>query len=145
MFHGVAARSRRYGVPVTSWTEVINYVRLRYEVLEESDDWLRFRLGTEGERTQQVAVHHLPDVDGSAWVEISSAVGRAGEVDLRRFLELAGAPELGGAAVVDGLALLKHVAPLEDLSIREEFERPLTLLVARADAMEHELTQGDHF
>jgi hypothetical protein len=132
-------------VDVTSWIEVINFVRVRYEVLEETDDWLRFRLGTEGERTQQVSVHHLPDLDGKAWVEISSPVGRADEVDLLRFLELAGAPELGGAAIVDGIALLKHVAPLEDLSIREEFERPLTLLVARADAMEHELTSRDHF
>ncbi|MEV6240429.1 hypothetical protein [Lentzea sp. NPDC051838] len=130
---------------MTSWTEVINYVRVRHEVLEETGDWLRFRLATEGERTQQVAVHHLPDVDGQAWVEISSPVGRADDVDLRRFLELAGSPEIGGAAVVDGLALLKHTAPLEDLSIREEFERPLTLLVARADAIEHELTSGDHF
>ncbi|NKE57358.1 hypothetical protein FXN61_11125 [Lentzea sp. PSKA42] len=130
---------------MTSWIEVINYVRLRYEVLEETDDWLRFRLDTAGERTQQVSVHHLPDLDGSEWVEISSPVGRADEVDLLRFLELAGLPELGGAAVVDGLALLKHVAPLEDLSIRDEFERPLTLLVSRADAMEHELTRRDHF
>ncbi|MDT7784748.1 MAG: hypothetical protein QOF58_3167 [Pseudonocardiales bacterium] len=130
---------------MTSWTEVINYVRLRYEVLEETEDWLRFRLDTEGERTQQVAVHHLPGVDGQAWVEISSPVGRADDVDLRRFLELAGSPEIGGAAVVDGLALLKHTAPLEDLSIREEFERPLTLLVARADTIEHELTSGDQF
>ncbi|NGY60078.1 hypothetical protein G7043_14205 [Lentzea sp. NEAU-D13] len=130
---------------MTSWTEVINYVRVRYEVLEESDEWLRFRLDTAGGRTQQVSVHHLPDTDGQAWVEISSPVGRADEVDLRRFLELAGAPELGGAAVVDGIALLKHVAPLEELSIREEFERPLTLLVSRADVMEHELTENDHF
>jgi hypothetical protein len=130
---------------VTSWIEVINYVRLRYEVLEETDDWLRFRLGTDGERTQQVSVHHLPDLDGTAWVEISSPVGRADEIDLRRLLELAGSPDVGAAAVVDGIALLKHVVPLEDLSVREEFERPLGLLVARADAMEHELTQRDHF
>jgi hypothetical protein len=131
---------------VTSWIEVINHVRLRYEVLEETDDWLRFRLGTEGDRTQQVAVHHLPDVAGTAWLEISSPVGRADEIDLRRLLELAGSPEVGGAAVVDGVALLKHVVPLEDLSVREEFERPLVLLVGRADAIEHELTSGDdHF
>jgi hypothetical protein len=130
---------------VASWIEVINYVRLRHEVLEETEDWLRFRLGTTGERTQQVAVHHLPDLDGTAWVEISSPVGRADDVDLRRFLELAGSPEVGGGAVVDGLALLKHVVPLEDLSVREEFERPLALLVARADAIEHELTENDHF
>lgn len=130
---------------VTSWVEVINYVRLRYEVLEESDAWLRFRLDVDGTRTQQVSVHHLPDLDGTAWVEISSPVGRAADVDLRRFLELAGEPQVGGAAVVDGLALLKHVVPLEDLSVREEFERPLALLVGRADAIEHELTSSDHF
>lgn len=130
---------------MTSWIEVINYVRVRYEVLEETDDWLRFRLGTTGERTQQVAVHHLPDLDGTAWLEISSPVGRADDVDLRRFLELAGAADVGGAAVVDGLALLKHVVPLEDLSVREEFERPLTMLVRRADTIEHELTANDHF
>ncbi|MFS8099685.1 hypothetical protein LFM09_21405 [Lentzea alba] len=130
---------------MTSWTEVINYVRVRHEVLEETGDWLRFRLATAGERTQQVSVHHLPDLDGKAWVEISSPVGRAAEIDLQRLLELCGAPEIGGAAVVDGLALLKHLAPLEDMDIREEFERPLALLVARADAIEHELTSGDDF
>lgn len=128
---------------MTSWVEVINYVRLRYEVLEETDEWLRFRLDLAETRTQQVSVHHLPDLDGTAWLEISSPVGRADAVDLRRLLELAGSPEVGGAAVVDGLALLKHVVPLVDLSVREEFERPLMLLVSRADAIEQELTQGD--
>ncbi|WP_191296393.1 hypothetical protein [Lentzea cavernae] len=130
---------------MTSWVEVINYVRLRYEVLEESDVWLRFRLETNGTRTQQVSVHHITDDGGAAWVELSSPVGRAGDVDLLRFLELAGQSQVGGAAVVDGVALLKHIAPLEELSVREEFERPLQLLVGRADAIEHELTSADHF
>ncbi|WP_434444811.1 hypothetical protein [Lentzea sp. E54] len=130
---------------MTSWVEVVNYVRVRYEVLEETEDWLRFRLDAEAQRTQQVSVHHLPDLDGVAWLEISSPVGRADEIDLRRLLELAGKSGIGGAAVVDGLALLKHTVPLEDLSVREEFERPLTLLVAGADAFEHELTRDDHF
>jgi hypothetical protein len=130
---------------VTTWTDVINYVRARHEILEETADWLRFRLDTSDDRTQQVAVHHLPDADGSAWVEISSPVGRADQIDLRRLLELAGTSIVGGAAVVDGVALLKHTVPLENLSVRVEFERPLTLLVARADAFEHELTQSDQF
>lgn len=130
---------------MTTWTDVINYVRARYEVLEETDGWMRFRLGTSGDRTQQVVVHHEPDADGSGWVEISSPVGRADEIDLRRLLELAGTSLVGGAAVVDGVALLKHTAPLEDLGVRAEFERPLTLVVARADAVEHELTRTDQF
>lgn len=130
---------------MTTWTEVINYVRTRYEVMEETDSWLRFQLDLEDSRTQQVSVHHVPDVDGVAWLEMSSPVGRSEEIDLGRLLELAGESIVGGAAVVDGVALLKHTVPLEDLSVREEFERPLALLVARADALERELTEADHF
>jgi len=130
---------------VTTWTEVINFVRLRYEVLEETDSWLRFRLDLEGERTQQVSVHHVPDADGAAWLEISSPVGRADDIDLRRLLDLSGEALVGGAAVVDGVALLKHTVPLEDLSVLEEFDRPLQLVVAKADAFERELTEADHF
>lgn len=132
---------------MTTWTDVINYVRTRYEVLEETADWLRFRLGTEADRTQQVAVHHVPagEADRVAWIEISSPVGRADMIDLRRLLELAGTSIVGGAAIVDGVALLKHTLPLEDLSVREEFERPMALLVTRADALEHELTRVDQY
>ena len=132
---------------MTTWTDVINYVRTRYEVFEETDDWLRFRLGTEGDRAQQVAVHHVPPdaADRAAWIEISSPVGRADTIDLRRLLELTGTSIVGGAAIVDGVALLKHTLPLEDLSVREEFERPMALLVARADALEHELTRADRY
>ncbi|HTI21397.1 MAG TPA: hypothetical protein VL652_10415 [Kutzneria sp.] len=130
---------------MTTWTDVINYVRTRHEVLEETGSWLRFRLECEGDRTQQVAVHHVTDPDGAEWLEISSPVGRADAIDLRRLLELAGEATVGGAAVVDGVALLKHAAPLEDLSVLEEFARPLELLVARADTLEQELTQSDEF
>jgi hypothetical protein len=130
---------------VTTWTDVISYVRTRYEVLEESDGWLRFQLDMVDDRTQQVAIHHVPEADDVTWVEISSPVGRADSIDLRRLLELAGTSLVGGAAVVDGVALLKHALPLEDLSVREEFERPLTLLVAHADDLERELTRSDQY
>ncbi|MCS7480303.1 hypothetical protein ACFFQW_41695 [Umezawaea endophytica] len=130
---------------MTTWTEVINFVRLRYEVLEETESWLRFRLDLADDRTQQVSVHHVPDADGAAWLEISSPVGRADKIDLRRLLDLSGEALVGGAAVVDGVALLKHTVPLEDLSVLEEFDRPLQLVVAKADAFERELTEADHF
>jgi hypothetical protein len=130
---------------VTSWVDVINFVRTRYEVLEDRDGWLRFRLQGPDGRTQQVTVHHLPDQDGGAWVEVSSPVGWADKIDLRRLLELAGQTAAGGAAVVDGVALLKHTVPLENLSIVQEFERSLKAVVARADAFESELTEGDEF
>lgn len=123
---------------MTTWNDVINHVRQRYEVLEDTDGWLRLRLDTGDGRTQQVALHHLPDLDS---VEISSPVGKADALDLRRLLELAGTPEVGGAAVVDGVALLKHTV---HLSV-DEFERTLQTLVARADSIEAELTQADDF
>jgi hypothetical protein len=99
----------------------------------------------DGGRTQQVSVHHVPDAETMAWVEISSPVGWADKIDLRRLLELAGTSIVGAAAVVDGVALLKHTVPLEDLSVQEEFARPLTLIVERADAFERELTRTDDF
>jgi hypothetical protein len=140
-----STRPVEWGTSVTTWTDVINYVRARYEVLEETDGWLRFRLDTDGDRSQQVAVHHVSEGDGAAWLEISSPVGWADDIDLRRLLELAGTSAVGGAAVVSGVALLKHTVPLADLSVREEFERPLELHVASADAFEHELTRSDRF
>lgn len=129
---------------MTDWTDVVNYVRLRYEILEDADGWLRFRLDTGDGRTQQVAVHLLPDPDGAVWAEISSPVGWADKIDLRRLLELAGS-STAGAAVVDGVALLKHLVPLGSLDIQHEFARPLKSLVARADELERELAQTDEF
>lgn len=130
---------------MTVWTDVINYVRVRYEVLEDRDGWLRFRLGTTGGRTQQVTVHLVAGPDGTASAEISSPVGWADKIDLRRLLDLAGASDVGGAAVVDGVALLKHTVPLGSLDLQHEFERPLNSLVARADELERELAAGDEF
>ena len=130
---------------MTTWTDVINYVRTRYEVLEEADGWVRFQLDTAEDRSQQVAVHHVPEGDDVEWVEISSPVGRVDEIDLRHLLELTGTSIVGGAAVVDGVALFKHTVPLADLSVREEFERPLALVVAGADTFEQELTRADRF
>jgi hypothetical protein len=135
----------RKAMRVTTWTDVINYVRLRYEVMEDTDGWVRFRLDTQEDRNQQVTVHHVTGDDHVDWVEISSPVGWADKIDLRKFLELSGASIIGGAAVVDGVALLKHTVPLEDLSVQQEFAAPLTALVHRADAMERELTSADQF
>jgi hypothetical protein len=90
-------------------------------------------------------VHHVTDADGQSWIEISSPVGRADKLDLRRLLELAGTTVVGAAAVVDGVALLKHTVPLEDLSIQHEFERPFQLIIDHADAFERELTRADEF
>jgi hypothetical protein len=132
-------------VTAARWAEVVSYVRLRYEVLEEVDGWVRFRLDTKDGRSQQVTVHLVPDLDGTAWAEISSPVGWADRIDLRRLLELMGSSNVGGAAVVDGIALVKHTVPLGALDLELEFERPLLSVVTRADALEQQLAQADAF
>ena len=76
---------------------------------QQTDQTLRFHLPTEGERTQRVAVHHVPsavsgtDVD---WVVIESAIARVGDVDLAVLLERAGTSMFGGVIAADGVMLL---------------------------------------
>ena len=67
------------------------------------------------------------------------------DLPIGEMAELAGTAPIGGAAVVDGVALLKHAVPLSDLSIQEEFEHPLALVVAHADDFERKLTRADEF
>jgi hypothetical protein len=138
----------------TTWVDLVGYVRVRYEIFQQTDDTLRFHLPTKDGRTQRVAVHHVPgelggDADsstggsGPGWILIESAVARADEIDLRRLLELAGQSVIGGVVINDGVALFRHAAGLADLSL-VGFDRPFRLVAARADELEHQLTGADH-
>lgn len=127
---------------MATWTDLVGYVRTRYEVMAQGDDTLQFNLATEGERTQLVSVHRTGTSDGHVWIQISSPIARAGDVDLRRLLELAGAEVVGGAAITRGVAVLRHAAPLDEMSY-QEFELPFRLVVAIADDLERQLTGSD--
>lgn len=132
---------------VSTWIDLVSYVRVRYEVLRSSEHTLNFELPTEDGRSQLVSVHHVSAerADGGEWVQISSPIARVDDVDLRRLLELAGQAVVGGAAIIDGVAVLRHAAPLAELS-SSEFDRPFRLVTAAADRLERELTGGgDHF
>ncbi|HEY2203864.1 MAG TPA: hypothetical protein VGH99_05230 [Pseudonocardia sp.] len=127
----------------TTWTDLIGYVRFRYEIFQQTRDTLRFHLPIGDDRTQRVAVHHV-ESDGADWVLIESAVAWADEVDLRRLLELAGESVVGGVVVSEGVALFRHATSLADLSLTA-FDAPFKLVVERADALEHQLTGQDRF
>ncbi|WP_028937681.1 hypothetical protein [Pseudonocardia spinosispora] len=131
----------------TTWLDLIGYVRVRYEIFQQTDRTLRFHLPTEGDRTQRVAVHHLDPEgtsDESGWIMIESAIAKADDVDLRRLLELAGKSVVGGVVIADGVALFRHSASLSDMSLGG-FDQPFQLVVKGADALEHELTGEDRF
>jgi hypothetical protein len=134
----------------TSWTDLVGYVRVRYEIFQQTDRTLRFHLPTGNDRTQRVAVHHVPAelsgslAEGTDWVVIESAVGRLDQLDLRALLELAGRTVVGGVVAADGVALLRHTISLAELSLGA-FDKPFRLVADRADALEAELTGSDTF
>lgn len=128
---------------MASWDDLMSFVRVRYEIMRQQEDGeLWFNLPTTGERTQLVAVRQATGADGDPWVEITSPVGKAGDLDLVRLLALAGEAEAGGVVSVDGVVLFRHSIPLDDTAA-DGFDRPFRLVVTMADRLEHELTGAD--
>ena len=128
---------------MASWDELLSFVRMRYEIMRQVDQGeLWFNIPTTGERSQIVAVRQVTGEDGHPWIEITSPVGKAVELDLGQLLTLAGKAEAGGVISVDGVVLFRHSIPLDDTAL-DGFERPFRLVVTAADRLEHELTGAD--
>ncbi len=127
---------------MASWDDLMSFVRMRYEIMRQADGELWFNLPAGGGRTQIVAVRQVTGEDGHPWVEITSPVAKAAEVDLSRLLTLAGQADAGGAISVDGVVLFRHSIPLDDTA-PSAFEHPFQLVVAVADRLEQELTGAD--
>jgi hypothetical protein len=127
---------------VASWYDLMSFVRVRYEIMRQTEGELWFNLPTTGERTQIVAVREVTGEDGHPWAQITSPIGRAAEIDLGRMLALAGESVAGGAVASDDLVLFRHSIPLGDTAL-DGFERSFRLVVEVADRLEHELTGSD--
>jgi hypothetical protein len=128
---------------MASWDELLSFVRMRYEIMRQVDQGeLWFNIPTTGERSQIVAVRQVTGEDGHPWIEITSPVGKAAELDLGQLLTLVGKAEAGGVISVDGVVLFRHSIPLDDTAL-DGFERPFRLVVTAADRLEHELTGAD--
>jgi hypothetical protein len=127
---------------VASWDDLLSFVRVRYEIMRQVDGDLWFNLPTTGDRTQIVSVRQVTGEDDHPWIEITSPVAKAADIDLERLLTLAGESVAGGAIISDGVVLFRHSIPLDDTAL-DGFERPLQLVVRVADRLEHELTGDD--
>jgi hypothetical protein len=127
---------------VAEWDDLVAFVRVRYEIMRQTDGELWFRLPTKGDRTQLVAVRLVTGEDDHPWAQITSPVARVADLDLARVLELAAESVAGGAVAVDGLVLFRHSIPLGDTAL-DGFDRSFRLVVDVADRLEHELTGGD--
>lgn len=144
---------------MATWDDLQAYVRVRYEIVRQSADELRFRLPTTGERTQLVVVKRVHEgadrpgvevTDAAAavadpeqeWVQIESPVARLAEVDLAKALELAGPSPVGGLAAEEGVLVYRHSIPLRPAAL-DGFEFPFRQVVHLADELEHALTGRD--
>jgi hypothetical protein len=127
---------------VAGWDDLMSFVRVRYEIMRQREKELWFNLPTTGDRTQIVAVRLVTGEDGHPWAQITSPVGRVGQVDLERTLELAAEPVSGGIVSEDGLLLFRHSIPLGDTEL-DGFDRSFRLVVNVADRLELELTGAD--
>ncbi|MEQ3552013.1 hypothetical protein WIS52_16185 [Pseudonocardia nematodicida] len=144
---------------MATWEDLKSYVWVRYEVVRQGADELRFRLPTTGERTQLVVVRRLQEgsaqpgvevTDAAAavadpdqeWVLIESPVARLGEIDPVKALELAGPSVIGGLAAEEGVLVFRHSIPLHSAAL-DGFEFPFRQVVHRADELEHALTGRD--
>jgi hypothetical protein len=128
---------------MASWDDLVSFVRMRYEIMRQVDcGELWFNLPISDQRTQIVAVRPVTGEDGHPWVEITSPVGKAAEIDLARLLALAGAAEAGGVISLDGVVLFRHSIPLDDTAL-DGFDRSVRLVVSAADRLEQELTGTD--
>ena len=127
---------------MASWDDLGSFVRVRYEIMRQREGELWFNLPTTGERTQIVAVRLVTGEDAHPWAQITSPVGRTGQIDLTRALEMAAAPVTGGLVVEDGLVLFRHSIPLGDTEL-SGFDRAFRVVVDVADRLELELTGAD--
>jgi hypothetical protein len=127
---------------VAGWDDLMSFVRVRYEIMRQREHELWFDLPTTGERTQIVVVRLVTGEDGRPWAQITSPVGRIGQLDLERTLALAAEPVSGGVVSENGLVLFRHAIPLGDTAL-DGFDRSFRLVVDVADRLELELTGAD--
>ena len=129
---------------MATWDDLVLWVRVRYEVMGQDGASLTFRLPTGEGRFQRVHVRHKGEVEGQDWIQIESPIAPLDAVDLRELLRLVDGAVVGGVAAVGDVAVLRHAAPLGDLT-HAEFEVPFRLVTRTADELEHTLTGADRF
>jgi len=127
---------------MAGWDDLGTFVRVRYEIMRQRDGELWFNLPTTGDRTHIVAVRLVTGEDGHPWAQITSPVGRVGQLDLVRLLAMAGEAITGGVVSEDDLVLFRHSIPLGDTAL-DGFDRSFKLVVGVADRLELELTGAD--
>jgi len=130
---------------MATWENLAAYVRSNYKIADEQPKVIKLVFETGNLRSQTVLLWRMVLAGGAEeWVQIESAFGKLGAVDLHRALEMVSNMVCGGLGLVGELVTFRHAVPLLNLNINE-FERPLALVTSTADELERELTGGDEY
>jgi hypothetical protein len=127
---------------VTGWDDLVSYVRVRYEVMRQTEGELWFNLPTTGDRTQLVVVRQVTGTDDEPWAQIASPICKVDGADLDELLRLAAASVVGGVVAMEGVAMFRHSVPLDE-GATSGFERSFHLVVDTADRLEEHVTGAD--
>jgi hypothetical protein len=134
---------RQGGRQVATWGELVKYVKVNYHVSDQTDRMLRLQFPV-GDRSQVVFVWHVWMADGEDWIQIESPIGKLTDINVRALLELVEKAVVGGAAALEGFAVLRHAVPLADMCVAE-FKSPFMSIIVLADQFENQLTGMDRY
>ncbi len=130
-----------------SWTEVREYARSQYTLMEDSDQMLKLAFTFEGEdgdeRMQAIIVSRF-EAMGREWCDFRSACCEVAQMDPAIALEKNAEFALGALQISDGLYIFRYSTQLETMDV-EEFEIPLRMIARTADEIEREFAGGDQF
>jgi hypothetical protein len=135
---------------MANWEALKSYVTSNYKILEDKGQMVSLVFNLDGGRHQTVIVSRSGEVAGNEWAEVSTAVAKESQVNLRDLLVRNNDLVAGGLSILElpgdqeNLVVFGHSFPLADLDPRE-FEDPLQICVLFGDMLEKELTGGDTF
>lgn len=124
-----------------TWGEIKEYVRSKYKLAKDEEDWFSLVWAYESKRTQLIVVTKF-EAFGKQWVSFRSRICKkaemAAEVALKRNNNFA-----VGAIALDGeFYTFQYTAPLDTMDI-DEFELPLHVVASTADELESTFSAGD--
>lgn len=129
---------------MATWEDLSGYIRVNYGVArEESGQMLQLGFQISEKRTHMVIVSLSSD-GSQDWAQLEAPVGMAADVDIPAAAQIMGDALCGGLIAHDGMLLVRHAVPLNSLDV-EEFDIPLRVVVASADALEMRFTGVDDF
>jgi len=126
---------------LATWEDVKAYIRNKYKLQDDKDDFFSMVFDLSGDRTQIVFIKKA-SADGRVWVEINSPVGVIPQNKLDAALTMLDDKICGGLVKIGQKHFVRHSAPIDDLSA-EELSVPLAAVTATADDLEKEFVGGD--